>query len=105
MVAKVTQTFAASCLLMLFNSLTITPSRAQIPQNNSPSLPQLPPPQDVQPPSPRIPATPFPAPQLPPPSELLQPSQPPPTPDEPLPEISQIFTVKQFEVIGSTIFS
>ncbi|WP_242055565.1 MULTISPECIES: ShlB/FhaC/HecB family hemolysin secretion/activation protein [Nostocales] len=96
---------------MLFSSLTTTSSRAQtvdgvqLPQNNSPSLPQLPPPQDVQPPSPRTPPTPpTPPPQLPPPTELLKPEQPL-TPDEPLPETSQIFTVKQFEVIGSTVFS
>ncbi|MEH2123790.1 ShlB/FhaC/HecB family hemolysin secretion/activation protein [Nostoc sp.] len=95
---------------MLFNSLTTTPSRAQtvnriqLPQNNSPSLPQLPPPQDVQPPSPKTPTPPT-LPQLPPPSELLQPEQPQPLPDEPLLERSQIFTVKQFEVIGSTVFS
>ncbi|MEH2003207.1 MAG: ShlB/FhaC/HecB family hemolysin secretion/activation protein [Nostoc sp.] len=96
---------------MLLSNLTITPSKAQtvnrvqLPQNNSPSLPQLPPPQDVQPPSPRTPTTPSPPPQLPPPSELFQPNQPAPIPDEPLPETSQIFTVKQFEVIGSTVFS
>ncbi|MEH2458801.1 ShlB/FhaC/HecB family hemolysin secretion/activation protein [Nostoc sp.] len=112
MVAKVTHIFTASCLLILFNSLTITPSRAQtgnrvqLPQNNFPSLPQLPPPQDVQPPSPRTPPTPpSPPPQLPPPSELLQPDRPLLTPDEPLPTTLQIFTVKQFEVIGSTVFS
>lgn len=110
MIAKVIHTFAASCLFMLFNSLTTTPSRAQtvnriqLPQNNSPSLPQLPPPQDVQPPSPKTPTPPT-LPQLPPPSELLQPEQPQPLPDEPLLERSQIFTVKQFEVIGSTVFS
>ncbi len=110
MVAKVTQIFAASCLLILFNSLTTTPSRAQTlnrvqpPQNNSPSLPQLPPPQDVQPPSPKTPTLPTP-PQLPPPSELLQPEQPLLKPDEPFLERSQIFTVKQFEVIGTTVFS
>ncbi|WP_442947656.1 ShlB/FhaC/HecB family hemolysin secretion/activation protein [Nostoc sp.] len=111
MVAKGTHIFAASCSLMLLSKLTITPSKAQtvnrvqLPQNNSPSLPQLPPPQDVQPPSPRTPTTPSLPPQLPPPSELFQPNQPLPTPDEPLPETSQIFTVKQFEVIGNTVFS
>jgi hemolysin activation/secretion protein len=106
MVAKVIQTFASSSLLILLNSIIITPSQAQIPQNNSPSLPPLPPPQDVQPPSPRTPPTsPSPVPQLPPPSELLQPSQPLPTPEQPLPEILQTFTVKQFQVIGSTVFS
>ncbi|MEH1810715.1 ShlB/FhaC/HecB family hemolysin secretion/activation protein [Nostoc sp.] len=111
MVAKITPTFAASCLLILLSSLPTTPGKAQtvnrvqLPQNNFPSLPQLPPPQDVQPPSLRTPSTPSSPSQLPPPSELLQPSQPLPTPDEPLPETSQIFTVKQFEVIGSTVFS
>ncbi|WP_375473318.1 ShlB/FhaC/HecB family hemolysin secretion/activation protein [uncultured Nostoc sp.] len=110
MVAKVTHILIVSCLLMLFNSLITTPSRAQTlnrvqpPQNNSPSLPQLPPPQDVQPPSPKIPTLPTP-PQLPPPSELLQPRQPLFKPDEPFLERSQIFTVKQFEVIGSIVFS
>ncbi|MCC5620446.1 ShlB/FhaC/HecB family hemolysin secretion/activation protein [Nostoc sp. CHAB 5715] len=111
MVAKITPTLAASCLLILLSSLATTPGKAQtvnrvqLLQNNSPSLPQLPPPQDVQPPPPRIPTTPSPPQQLPPPSELFQPDQPVPIPDEPLPETSQIFTVKQFEVIGSTVFS
>jgi hemolysin activation/secretion protein len=111
MVAKITPTFAASCLLILLSSLATTPGKAQtvdrvqLPQNNFPSLPQLPPPQDVQPPPPRTPTTPSPPSQLPPPSELFQPEQLVPIPDEPLPETSQIFTVKQFEVIGSTVFS
>jgi len=108
MVAKITNVFPAFCVLMLLNSLTNTHSRAQtlervqLPQN-FPSLPEIPPPQDVQPPSPRQPP-PSPPPQLPPPSQLLQPSQPP-TPDEQLPKTPQIFTVQQFEVIGSTVFS
>ncbi|MDZ7966490.1 MAG: hypothetical protein RM368_16180 [Nostoc sp. DedSLP03] len=61
MVAKVTHGLIVSCLLILFNSLITTPSRAQTlnrvqpSQNNSPSLLQLPPPQDVQPPSPKTP--------------------------------------------------
>ncbi|MCC5602139.1 ShlB/FhaC/HecB family hemolysin secretion/activation protein [Nostoc favosum] len=111
MVAKITPTLAASCLLILLSSLATTPGKAQtvdrvqLLQNNFPSLPQLPPPQDVQPLSPRTPTTPSPPPQLPPPSELFQPDQLVPIPDEPLPETSQIFTVKQFEVIGSTVFS
>ncbi|MBD2778920.1 ShlB/FhaC/HecB family hemolysin secretion/activation protein [Iningainema tapete] len=110
MVAKVTQTFVASCLLMLLSSLTTTPTRAQTVDNvqlsqNFPSLPEIPPPQDVQPPSPPQPPPLSPPPQLPPPSELLQPSQPLPTPDESLPTPPQIFTVQQFEVIGSTVFS
>jgi hemolysin activation/secretion protein len=111
MVAKVTQSLTAPCLLMLFNSLTTTPcwgqtvERVQLPQNNFSISQQLPPPQDVQPPLPKPLPTPFPPTQLPPASELLKPSQPIPTPDEPLPETSQIFTVKQFEVIGNTVFS
>ncbi|WP_334688323.1 hypothetical protein [Nostoc sp.] len=76
----------------------------QLPQNNSLSLLQLPL-QDVQPPSPKMPLTPSSPPQFPPAFKLLQPDQPLPTPDEPLAERSQIFTVKQFEVIGSTVFS
>lgn len=104
MVAKVTHTFAASCLLMLLNSITILPSKAQIAQNRFPLPSQIPPPQDIQPPSPPQPP-PSPPPQLPPPSKLLQPNQPPPALEEPLPEISQPFTVQQFEVIGSTVFS
>lgn len=109
MVAKITQSLTAPCLLMLFNSLTTIPSSAQtvdhiqLPQNSISQ--QFPPPQDVQPPSPKPLPTPSPPPQLPPASELLKPSQPIPTPDERLPETSQIFTIKQFEVIGSTVFS
>jgi hemolysin activation/secretion protein len=111
MVAKVTQTFAAPCLFILLSSLITTSSRAQVinrvqlPQNNSPKSQQLPPPQDVQPPSPRTPSTPPPPQQLPPPSELLKPDQPLPPLDEPLTTTPQIFTVKRFEVIGSTVFS
>ncbi|MDZ8064378.1 MAG: hypothetical protein RMY64_01890 [Nostoc sp. DedQUE08] len=70
MVAKVTHILIVSCLLMLFNSLITTLSRAQTlnrvqpSQNNSASLRQLPPPQDVQPPSPKTPTPPT-LPQLP----------------------------------------
>ncbi|MEA5604858.1 ShlB/FhaC/HecB family hemolysin secretion/activation protein [Nostoc sp. UHCC 0252] len=105
MVAKVNHIFVASCLLMLFNSIIILPNKAQIPVQDSPSLPPLPPPQDVQPPSSPQPPPPSPPPQLPPPSELLQPSQPLTAPEELSSEISQTFTVNQFEVIGSTVFS
>lgn len=66
---------------------------------------QIPPPQDVQPlpPKPAPPAPP-PAP-LPPPSDLLRPSNPVPTPNEQIPDVSETFTVKRFEIIGSTVFS
>ncbi|MEH1859241.1 MAG: ShlB/FhaC/HecB family hemolysin secretion/activation protein [Nostoc sp.] len=105
MVAKVTHTFAMSCLLMLFNSITTTPGKAQLPQNNSPSLGLLGRVQDVQPPTKTQSTPPSPAPQLPPPSQLLQPDQGLPTLEQPLPEIPYTFTVKQFEVVGSTVFS
>ncbi|MEA5598459.1 ShlB/FhaC/HecB family hemolysin secretion/activation protein [Rivularia sp. UHCC 0363] len=110
MIAKITHTFAISCLLILLSSLITKPSSAQTTDNlqqtqNSPSLPELPTPQDLQPPLPKPPTLPKPPPQLPPPSELLKPSQPPPTQDERLPEISRSFTIKKFEIIGSTVFS
>jgi hemolysin activation/secretion protein len=107
-IAKVIHTFALSCLLILLNCLTTKPSKAQTVDNiqqaqNTPSLPELPPPQDVQPPSPRQPL-PSPRPRLPPPSELLKPSKPTPS-DEQFPAIEQIFVVKQFEITGNTAFS
>lgn len=107
-IAKVIHTFALSCLLILLNSLTAKPSKAQTVDNiqqaqNTPSLPELPPPQDVQPPSPRQ-SLPSPRPRLPPPSELLKPSKPTPS-DEQFPAIEQIFVVEQFEITGNTVFS
>lgn len=108
-IAKITNTFVLSCLLVLLSSLLTKPSRAQTldniqPTQNSPSLPELPPPQDIQPPSLPQP-TPSPPQQLPPPSELLKPSQPTPPSDEQLPVIEQDFVVKQFEFTGNTVFS
>ncbi|NJN08764.1 MAG: ShlB/FhaC/HecB family hemolysin secretion/activation protein [Richelia sp. RM2_1_2] len=103
-IAKIAHTFAISCLLILLTSLITKPSSAQQVDNIN-SFPELPPPQDVQPPVPKPPTLPKPPPQLPPPSELLKPSQPPTTPEESLPEISRTFTVKKFEIIGSTVFS
>ncbi|MDZ8067445.1 MAG: ShlB/FhaC/HecB family hemolysin secretion/activation protein [Nostoc sp. DedQUE08] len=105
MVTKVTHNFAVSCLLMLFNSITTTPAKAQLPQNNSPLLKLLERVQDVQPPTKTQLTPPSPAPQLPPPSQLLQPYQGLPTLEQPLLEIPYTFTVKQFEVVGSTVFS
>ncbi|MBE9214201.1 ShlB/FhaC/HecB family hemolysin secretion/activation protein [Plectonema cf. radiosum LEGE 06105] len=102
-IAKITHTFAISCLLILLTSLITKPSSAQKVDNIN-SFPELPSPQDVQPPVPKPSPLPKPPP-LPPPSELLKPSQPPTTPEESLPEISRTFTVKKFEVIGSTVFS
>ena len=107
--AKVTYTFAMSFLLMLFSSLKTKPSRAQTVDNieqiqNSPSLPSLPPPQDVQPPSEPQRGAPT-LQQLPPPSELLKPLQPTLPSDEQFPAIEQIFVVKRFEITGNTVFS
>ncbi|WP_341528335.1 ShlB/FhaC/HecB family hemolysin secretion/activation protein [Nostoc sp. UHCC 0302] len=78
----------------------------QLPNNNSNPSPQLPPPQDIQPPAP----SPLPSPQLPeplpPPAELFPPSTPTPTPEESLPsKVPQTITVQKFEVVGSTVFS
>ncbi|MBD2732160.1 ShlB/FhaC/HecB family hemolysin secretion/activation protein [Nostoc sp. FACHB-892] len=90
---------------MLFNSITTTPSEALLPQNNSPSLGPLGQVQDVQTPATTQPTPPSPALQLPPPSQLLQPDQGLPTLEQLLPEILYTFTVKQFEIVGSTVFS
>lgn len=69
-------------------------------------LPLSPPPQDIVPPSDQTlpkPSTPAP---LPPPEELLQPQTPSPTTPEPVPDIApENFTIKRFEVVGSTVFS
>jgi len=82
---------------------------AQIPRTtprDSPSIPELPPPQDIEPPPPsRFPET-TPSPTLPPPEQLLDPEVTPTTPDQTpeTPEGAQI-TVKQFEFTGNTAFS
>ncbi|MBW4687795.1 MAG: ShlB/FhaC/HecB family hemolysin secretion/activation protein [Komarekiella atlantica HA4396-MV6] len=91
-------------IFMLFSGMNSKPLKAQI-DNVQPSQ-QLPPPQDIQPPSP----SPLPSPQvpqpLPPPAELLPPSAPTPTPEESLPSrIPLTITVERFEVVGSTVFS
>ncbi|AFY31034.1 ShlB/FhaC/HecB family hemolysin secretion/activation protein [Calothrix sp. PCC 7507] len=66
----------------------------------------LPPPQDVQPPSP----SPLPSPQppqlLPPPADLFPSPNPNSLPELPLPDkLPQTITVDRFEIIGSTAFS
>ncbi|MBW4607917.1 MAG: ShlB/FhaC/HecB family hemolysin secretion/activation protein [Hassallia sp. WJT32-NPBG1] len=115
MVTKFPHSFAAFCLqvslFILLSSLTTRPLRAQtvdaaqLPTGNSPTRPEIPPPQDVQPPL----APPSPPPQppapLPAPSDLLGPDNPVPTPNEQIPSVSETFTVKRFEVVGSTVFS
>lgn len=92
-------------IFMLFSGMNSRLLKAQVIDNVQPSQ-QLPPPQDVQPPSP----SPLPSPQLPqplpPPAELLPPSTPTPTPEESLPsKIPLTITVERFEVVGSTVFS
>ena len=115
MVLKFPHSFAASwlqvSLFILLSSLTTRPLRAQtvdavqLPSGNSPTRLEIPPPQDIQPPS----APPSPPPQppapLPPPSDLFRPSNPVPTPNEQIPSVSETLTVKRFEVLGSTVFS
>ncbi len=78
----------------------------QLPTSNFILSQRLPPPQDVQPPSP----SPLPSPELPqplpPPAELFPPSAPTPTPEEPPPgNFPQTIVVERFEVLGSTVFS
>ncbi|MCC5627382.1 ShlB/FhaC/HecB family hemolysin secretion/activation protein [Nostoc sphaeroides CHAB 2801] len=117
MIDKYPQNLIVSCLplsmLLLLGSITSSPLKAQavdttqLPTSNFIlSQQQLPPPQDVQPPSP----SPVPSPEtpqpLPPPAELFPPSAPNPTPEEPLPgNFPQTIVVERFEVVGSTVFS
>ena len=99
-------------LVVSISSLTTKPLLAQavdsvqLPNGNSPTRPEIPPPQDVQPlpeplPSPEPPQS------LPPPEDLLQPLPPAIAPgQEALPgNATQTITVKRFEVVGSTVFS
>ncbi|MHC0067410.1 ShlB/FhaC/HecB family hemolysin secretion/activation protein [Nostoc sp. UIC 10890] len=89
--------------LLILLSATSKPLQAQTVQTGQ--VPNLPPPQDIQPPTP-TPQPSFQVPQqLPPPPELLAPSQPTP-PEESLPSnLTGTVTVKRFEIIGSTVFS
>lgn len=73
-------------------------------QATPPQVPQIPP-QDVLPtpaPSPELPEAP---PPLPPPEDLLQPSPSSPEAPETVPDVPATITVKQFNVVGSTVFS
>ncbi|WP_196510566.1 ShlB/FhaC/HecB family hemolysin secretion/activation protein [Nostoc sp. NZL] len=116
MIDKYPQNLIVSCLplsmLVLLSSISSSPLKAeavdttQLPASNFILSQQLPPPQDVQPPSP----SPLPSPELPqplpPPAELFPPSVPTPKPEEPLPgNFPQTIVVERFEVIGSTVFS
>lgn len=95
--------------IFLLSSISFKPLQAQaeqLPNDKFIFSQRLPPPQDIQPPSP----SPVPSPEapqlLPPPAEILPPSPPTSTPEEALPsEADQTITVERFEVIGSTVFS
>ncbi|MCL6754592.1 ShlB/FhaC/HecB family hemolysin secretion/activation protein [Nostoc sp. CCCryo 231-06] len=116
MIDKYPQNLMVSCLplsmLLLLSSITSSPLKAQavdttqLPTSNFILSQQLPPPQDVQPPSPSpVPSPELPQP-LPPPAELFPPSAPTLTPEEPLPgNFPQNIVVERFEVLGSTVFS
>lgn len=81
--------------LILISSAIATPLKAQ-----------LPPPQDVLPPTEQTPAPPSTPSPLPPPEDLLQPPASTPTTPEPIPgEVPANITVERFEVEGSTVFS
>ncbi|PHM11829.1 hemolysin activation/secretion protein [Nostoc sp. 'Peltigera malacea cyanobiont' DB3992] len=116
MIDKYPQNLIVSCLplsmFLLLSSTSLSPLKAQavdttqLPTSNFTLSQQIPPPQDIQPPTP----SPLPSPEvpqpLPPPAELLPPSAPTPTPDAPLPgNFPQTIVVERFEVVGSTVFS
>ncbi|MEH2354987.1 MAG: ShlB/FhaC/HecB family hemolysin secretion/activation protein [Nostoc sp.] len=116
MIDKYPQNLIMSCLplsmLLLLSSTSLSPLKAQAVDTTQLSTSdftlsqQIPPPQDIQPPTP----SPLPSPEvpqpLPPPAELLPPSAPTPTPDAPLPgNFPQTIVVERFEVVGSTVFS
>ncbi|WP_442941025.1 ShlB/FhaC/HecB family hemolysin secretion/activation protein [Nostoc sp.] len=99
-------------MFLLLSSTYLSPLKAQavdttqLPTSDFILSQQIPPPQDIQPPTP----SPLPSPEvpqpLPPPAELLPPSAPTPTPDTPLPgNFPQTIVVERFEVVGSTVFS
>ncbi|MEH2214808.1 MAG: ShlB/FhaC/HecB family hemolysin secretion/activation protein [Nostoc sp.] len=116
MIDKYPQNLIVSCLplsmFLLLSSTYLSPLKAQavdttqLPTSDFILSQQIPPPQDIQPPTP----SPLPSPEvpqpLPPPAELLPPSAPTPTPDTPLPgNFPQTIVVERFEVVGSTVFS
>ncbi|MDZ8263977.1 MAG: ShlB/FhaC/HecB family hemolysin secretion/activation protein [Nostoc sp. ChiQUE01b] len=117
MIDKYPQNLIVSCLplsmLLLLGSTSLSPLKAEtvdttkLPTSNFILSQQIPPPQDIQPPTT---PSPLPSPEvpqpLPPPAELFPPSAPTPTPDEPLPgNFPQTIVVERFEVVGSTVFS
>ena len=99
-------------LVILLSCVTTRPLKAQtvniaqLPNRNSPTRPEIPPPQDVPPPLPKPQPPSQPGVPLPPPSDLLRPSNLVPTPNQQLPSVpAQTFIVERFDVVGSTVFS
>ncbi|MGV0107920.1 ShlB/FhaC/HecB family hemolysin secretion/activation protein [Nostoc sp. DSM 114160] len=116
MIDKYPQNLILSCLplsmFLLLGSTSLSPLKAQavdttqLSTSNFILSQRIPPPQDIQPPTP----SPLPSPEvpqpLPPPAQLLPPSAPTPTPETPLPgNFPQTIVVERFEVVGSTVFS
>lgn len=105
MTTKLPRKITAMGLIVLLNSVTSKPLKAQVPARPS-TIPQVIP-RDIQPPS----TTPLPTPQpqqLPRPLQLLPPSTSTPnlTPEQQFPSnIPITIIVKRFEFVGSTIFS
>ncbi|MEH2364205.1 ShlB/FhaC/HecB family hemolysin secretion/activation protein [Nostoc sp.] len=117
MIDKYPQNLIMPCLplsmLLLLGSTSLSPLKAEavdttkLPNSNFVVSQQIPPPQDIQPPttpsplpSPKVPQP------LPPPAELFPPSAPTPTPEElPSGNFPSTIVVERFEVIGSTVFS
>ncbi|WP_442943244.1 ShlB/FhaC/HecB family hemolysin secretion/activation protein [Nostoc sp.] len=100
-------------MLLLLGSTSLSPLKAQavdttkLPTSNFILAQQIPPPQDIQPPTT---PSPLPSPEvpqpLPPPAELFPPSAPTPTLEEPPSgNFPETIVVERFEVIGSTVFS
>lgn len=103
MTTKLPRKITAMGLIVLLNSVTSKPLKAQVPAR-SPTIPQIIP-RDMQPPS----TAPLPVPQperSPPKEQLLPLPNLTPEPDEQLPsDIPTTIIVKRFEVVGSTVFS
>lgn len=103
MTTKLPRKITAMGLIVLLNSVTSKPLKAQVPAR-SPTIPQVIP-RDMQPPS----TAPLPVPQperSPSKEQLLPLPNLTPEPDEQLPsDIPTTIIVKRFEVVGSTVFS
>ncbi|WP_375509735.1 ShlB/FhaC/HecB family hemolysin secretion/activation protein [uncultured Nostoc sp.] len=117
MIDKYPQNLIMSCfplsMLPLLGSTSLSSLKAEavdttkLPTINFILSQQIPPPQDIQPPTT---SSPLPSPEvpqpLPPPAELFPPSVPTPTLEEPPSgDFPQTIVVERFEVIGSTVFS